>query len=276
MNGQPADNEKFARVVEVLRPWLPDVVIAGGWAHRLHRLHAFAETPGYMPLMTRDVDIAIGRLAAIGGDMREVLRASGFKEEMSGEARPPITYYHLGSPEQPFYVEFLTPLVGSENRRDGTPNITTTTGGVSAQKLRHLEILLRGPWSVDIGPDNGFPLEQPATVTVPNPAAYVAQKLLIFGRRNREDQERDILYIHDTLETFAAHLADVRDAWQKDVVPHLHARRVANIKAVIRSRFSNSNDRIRGAAAIAGAVGRSLHAQSLLEACQVGLEGIFS
>ena len=35
--------------------------------------------------------------------------------------------------------------MGSENRRDGTPNITTATGGVSAQKLRHLEILLRGP-----------------------------------------------------------------------------------------------------------------------------------
>lgn len=114
--------------------------------------------------MTSDVDIAVGRPAAIGGGMREVLRASGFNEEMSGEARPPVTYYHLGSPQEPFDVEFLTPLAGSENRRG----------------------------------------------------------------------------------------------------------------AVIRSRFSNSNDRIRGAAAIAGAVGRGLPAQSLLEACQVGLGYVFA
>jgi hypothetical protein len=276
MNGQSSDNEKFAQVVEALRPWLPDVVVAGGWAHRLHRLHAFAERPGYLPLMTRDVDVALRRLSASGGDMREVLRGSGFQEEMSGEARPPITYYHLGSPEQPFYVEFLTPLVGSENRRDGTPDITATIGGVTAQKLRYLEVLLLGPWSVVIGPDNGFPLEHPATVSVPNAATYVAQKLLILGRRKREDQERDILYIHDTLETFAAHLADVREAWHNDVVPHLHGRRVANVKAAIRSRFSNPNDGIRGAAAIAASVGRSLSAQSLFDACQVGLERIFS
>jgi hypothetical protein len=276
MNGQASDNEKFARVVEALRPWLPDVVIAGGWAHRLHRLHAFAERPGYLPLMTEDVDVVLGRLSAIDGHMRDVLRAAGFREEMAGDARPPVTHYQLGSPEQPFYVEFLTPLVGSENRRDGTPDITTTISGVSAQKLRSLEILLLGPWAVVIGPDNGFPLERPATVAVPNAAAYVAQKLLILGRRKRQDQERDILYIHDTLQTFAAHLAHVREAWHQDVVPHLGGRMVAEINAAIRSRFSSPNDRIRGAAVIAASVGRSLPAQSLLGACQVGLEAIFS
>ena len=190
-----------------------------------------------------------------------------FKEEMAGDARPPVTHYQLGSPEHPFYVEFLTPLVGSENRRDGTPDIATTISGVG-QKLRYLEILLLGPWAVVIGPDNGFPLERPATVAVPNAAAYVAQKLLILGRRKRQDQERDILYIHDTLQTFAAHLAHVREAWHQDVVPHLGGRMVAEINAAIRSRFSNPNDRIRGAAVIAASVGRSLPAQSLLGACQ--------
>jgi hypothetical protein len=271
-----SDNEKFARVVEALRPWLPYVVIAGGWAHRLHRLHALAESPGYLPLMTKDVDVALGRLGAGNANILDMLKAAGFQEEMSGDARPPITYYRLGSPDQPFYVEFLTPLVGSENKRDGTPDITTTISGVSAQKLRHLEVLLLGPWSVAIGPDNGFPLVQQVTVTVPNAAAYIAQKLLILGRRKREDQERDILYIHDTLQTFAAHLVDIREAWHKDVLPHLHGRRNADIQATIRSRFSDLNDRIRGAAAIAASVGRSLPAQSLLEACQVGLPSIFS
>jgi hypothetical protein len=270
-----SDHEKFARVVETLRPWLPDLVVAGGWAHRLHRLHAFAEALDDLPLMTTDVDVALVRVPRAAGNLRDALRASGFREEVAGVAQPPITYYQLGSPEHPFYVEFLTPLLGGENRRNGTADITTTISGVTAQKLRYLEILLLGTWSVHIGPDNGFPLGQPATVTVPNPAAYVAQKLLILDRRHREDQERDILYIHDTLQTFAAHLADVRDAWHHDVVPHLHARRVADIKAAIRGGFSGPTDRIRGAAAIAASVGRSLPARSLLEACQVGLAQIY-
>ena len=35
----PSDVEYFARLVEALDPWLDQVVIIGGWAHRLYRLH---------------------------------------------------------------------------------------------------------------------------------------------------------------------------------------------------------------------------------------------
>jgi len=276
MNEQLSDNEKFAHLVEALRPWLPDLVIAGGWAHRLHRLHGFAESPGHLPLMTKDVDVALEKISASGARLRDALRASGFQEEMAGDARPPVTYYRLGSPGQPFYVEFLTPLVGSENKRDGTPDVTVTIGGVNAQKLRYLEILLLAPWAVVIGSDQGFPLAQPATIAVPNAAGYIAQKLLILGRRKREDQERDILYIHDTLQIFAMHLADIREAWHNDVVPHVRGRSIAGIQATIRSRFSEVNDGIRGAAVIATSAGRSLRPRSLLEACQLGLGRIFS
>jgi hypothetical protein len=34
----PTDVEYFARLVEALDPWLDQVVIIGGWAHRLYRL----------------------------------------------------------------------------------------------------------------------------------------------------------------------------------------------------------------------------------------------
>ena len=37
--------QQFARVLEALRPWLGHVVIAGGWAHRLHRIHPLAQEP---------------------------------------------------------------------------------------------------------------------------------------------------------------------------------------------------------------------------------------
>jgi hypothetical protein len=275
MESQYQDQEKFCQVVDALRPWLHEVVFAGGWAHRLHRLHVLADSPGYLPLMTKDVDVALGTLSVADTDVRDALRASGFQEAMSGDARPPITHYQLGSTGQPFYVEFLTPLRGGESKRDGTPDITEMIGGVTAQKLRHLEILMFAPWSVAIGPDNGFPLERPVSVRVPNAAAYIAQKLLVLGRRKPQSQERDILYIHDTLETFAAHLADVRAIWQDDVLRHLHPRRLPQVRAVIDARFSTVTDRVRGASAIAESVGRQLSPQTLLDACQIGLKAIF-
>lgn len=157
---QESDTEKFSRLVEVLRPWLPTVVIAGGWAHRLHRLHALAEPPVYLPLMTKDVDVAVGPSPSADlTNMRGRLLVAGFEEEMSGDDQPPITYYPIGSAEQPFYVEFLTPLLGSENNRDGTPDTRERGGGISAQKLRHLDLLLLDPWSVALGVANGFSLD---------------------------------------------------------------------------------------------------------------------
>jgi hypothetical protein len=39
------DAASLARLVEALRPWLGHLVIVGGWAHRLHRLHALAGAP---------------------------------------------------------------------------------------------------------------------------------------------------------------------------------------------------------------------------------------
>ena len=42
----------FSRLIEALRPWLNDIVIAGGWAHRLYRHHPLARAVDYPPLMT--------------------------------------------------------------------------------------------------------------------------------------------------------------------------------------------------------------------------------
>jgi len=53
MNANP-EYASLARLVESLRPWLDRVVIIGGWAHRLHRLHPLAQPLQYEPLATLD------------------------------------------------------------------------------------------------------------------------------------------------------------------------------------------------------------------------------
>lgn len=176
--------QNFARLMEALRPWLPHVVIVGGWAHRLHRLHSLAQPLAYPPLMTRDADIAIPVVTPPGApDLGQRLLEHGFELELLGDHKPPVSRYRLGDEEQGFYAEFLTPLVGSQHKRDETPGVAVRVAGVTAQTLRHLEILLIEPWSVVVDSSRGFPLKQAAVVRVPNAVTYVAHKLLIHAKR---------------------------------------------------------------------------------------------
>ncbi|AMY08527.1 hypothetical protein LuPra_01728 [Luteitalea pratensis] len=144
------DNENIAVLFDALAPYLDRVVIVGGWAHRLFRQHALAQALPYRPLMTRDTDVAIpSGITADKGNLRDRLLVRGFIEEFLGDDRPPVTHYQLGD-DAGFYAEFLTPLSGGEFRRDGTKDVTTSVSGVSAQKLRHLDVLLIAPWSVTL------------------------------------------------------------------------------------------------------------------------------
>ena len=177
------DLAAFSRLIEALAPWQEQVVLVGGWAHRLHRLHRLAGTPNYQPLLTRDMDIAFSGRPTLKGDIKSALAEAGFAEEFFGEDHPPVTHYALGDAEGAFYAEFLTPLTGSGIKRNRQADSTISTAGITAQKLRHLEILLIEPWSIAVGPVQGFSLKKPAMVPVANPVAFVAQKLLIQNAR---------------------------------------------------------------------------------------------
>lgn len=88
----------FGELAGALEPWLDQVVIVGGWAHRPHRLHPSARSLSYPPLVTLDADIAVPRLLPVEGqDIRERLISRGFTEEFLGRDRPPVTHYHLGA-----------------------------------------------------------------------------------------------------------------------------------------------------------------------------------
>jgi hypothetical protein len=71
------DSANFARLVEAIRPWLPHIVVVGGWAHRLHRFHPLATIHEYQPLRTRDVDLAFAPRAPLNGDLKQALKNAG-------------------------------------------------------------------------------------------------------------------------------------------------------------------------------------------------------
>lgn len=145
----------FGRLVAGLSPWLGKLVFVGGWAFRLYRLHPGAEVPLYRPVVTLDADVAFAEGEHLEGNIRARLLDTGFVENLMGNHRPPVSQYTLGDDASGFYAEFLTPLTGSGRRRDGEPMATVARAGVTAQRLRHLDLLLEAPWQVSLGADWG-------------------------------------------------------------------------------------------------------------------------
>ena len=267
------DVESIARLIDALSPWQQSLVIVGGWAHRLHRLAPGAQTPSYEPLRTQDADIAFSTDAGPTGDMAGALKRAGFEEEVVGEHRPPVTSYRLGKEHNGFYAEFLTPLIGSGMRRDGTKDATVLIAGVTAQKLRYLELLLMEPITVHLSTLGSTPEQRALSTRIANPVTFIAQKLLIRDKRKPNKQAQDVLYVHDTLELFSGELAALKTLWKDRLRPSMPESIVKSVEALSRSQFALTDDAIRGAARIVPT--RKLSADTVRAACQYGTGEIF-
>lgn len=261
----------FARLVTALRPWLGQLVVVGGWAHRLHRFHRLATPPDHLPLRTRDADLAFSPDEALAGDLRTALTDAGFIEQPFGDDAPPATHYGLGEEDDGFYAEFLTPLFGSEMKR-GKRDATVRTAGITAQKLRYLDLLLLKPWSVRVGPEREVPIAADVELFVANPTSFIVQKLLIHSERPAHKKAQDILYIHDTLELFGGSLSDLRRLWLEDVRPAMPSKTARRAGAVARELFAKVTDTIREAARIPP--DRQLAPENVQRACDYGLSEI--
>lgn len=251
MRDKLRDLASFARAVEALGPYLDKLVFVGGWAHFLYTVHPEAGPISFEPLHTADADVAAPlRLPKVQQGIAECLTKAGFRERLSGDHDPPISEYVLGEETGGFYLEFLAPLVGGEIKRIGRRDATTMVGGVTAQTLRHLDILLTAPWQITLTRRNGFPLAEARTISVPNPAAYVVQKMLVLAKRNPGKQAKDLLYIHDTFAIFADAFGSVRLAWE-GLRQAMAASQVRAFEKAVRAATAEVNDPIRRAARIA-------------------------
>jgi hypothetical protein len=262
-------SDPFRRVLSALEPWLSQVVIVGGWAHQLYRVHPHAQHLDYPPLTTLDTDVAVPAQLRVGEqDIRGRLLAHGFREEFMGDDRPPATHYRLGDEASGFYVEFLTPLIGGERGRKLERKATIEIAGVASQRLRHIDILLHHPWSVAFESD-GFA----ATIQIANPVSFLAQKILIHGKRGRADRAKDILYMHDTLELFGARLPELRALCRNTVAPQLNARALQRLLKAPKALFHTLTDDIRRAAGISAE--RELSPEIIRQACEYGFAQMF-
>jgi len=268
------DLTSFAKLIQAIEPWRKQLVLAGGWAHRLHRFHPLAKALSYQPLATKDTDIVFGNDVPLEGDIRDALTKAAFKEELSGEHTPPVTHYTLGDEGAGFYAEFLTPLRGSGTKRNGQPDATMSKAGITAQKLKHLDLLLTKPWSIEIGADQGVPMPKPTVVLVANPAAFIVQKLLIRKYRTTAKQAQDVLYIHDTIELFGGALPTLNDLWNTSLAPTLGSKTAKRVAEEAEETFSSVTDVIRDAVRIPQ--DRGLAPERLRTFCALALSQILS
>jgi hypothetical protein len=265
------DRAAFAKLVQVLSPWKHQLVFVGGWAYRLYRLHPMAEVPAYQPLATLDADVAFAEREPLEGSIKAQLLAAGFEEQLTGSHQPPVSKYTLGEDEpNGFYAEFLTPMTGSGRRHSGEPLVTVQNAGITAQRLRYLELLLNNPWTVTLDADWGA--ASPIELRIPNPVSFIVQKLLIHDDRSSNKKAQDVLYIHDVIELFAPQLDKLGAIWKNGVRESLHENWVRDLTLTKNHLFGQPNDRIRDAAAIPQ--DRELNSERMRAMCQAALEEI--
>jgi len=269
----------FVRVVTTLRPYLDQLVVVGAWCHRLLRFHARATAPGFPPLMTEDADVATPeRLRPSARSLDALLVDGGFTPRLSGEGPRPISRYVPVDDPTGLYVEFIAPLRGSGYNRKGELDDILAVAGISAQKLRYVELLLFEPWTLRLTGQIGFPVVgEELPILVANPASYLAQKVLsLHRRRSGPKRPKDALYIHDTLMMFGAELGTLRDDAAR-VLQLLPPATRREFQVLRTSLFQNSALLVE-AAMIAKATGRANPPTSerLAIVCTTGLAQVFA
>lgn len=206
------ENE-FLRALLILRPYLDQLVIVGGWAAYIFHQYYSSEQPKIGPLGTMDIDLAARKPIPIvqNKTIDELLIEAGYEREMGfSYTSPPATKYSL-LPEKNFEIEFITNLKGSE-----TKTTLDLQSGLGAQKLRYIDILTENTICVRIADRLTDGREVDVTVQVPHPGRFVFQKILASNdsRRAKLKADKDIYYAYDLV----ANYLDLHDSIVSEIV----------------------------------------------------------
>ncbi|MFC1545209.1 GSU2403 family nucleotidyltransferase fold protein [Gemmatimonadota bacterium] len=203
--------ELLIDTVRPLRPYLPHLVLCGGWTLFVYRHWIEGEGPD--PMRTFDLDmVSPNPLPDETRSLARCLHEAGYRSEAFGlDLIPPgQRFMH----EQYSEIEFITPIVGNV-----TPPTVEVQNGLVAQSIRYAELLLHDPLAIQLVPSD-------LVLRVAAPATYFVQKALSAMKRARqEDRAKDLAYLFEFLHNFpkvsaglesgVRELADVRPEWAK-------------------------------------------------------------
>jgi hypothetical protein len=165
----------------------------------------------------------------------ERLLAAGITETVTGAE---VAKHRYVPKSGDGYLEFIAPRTG------GRRGQALAFGGVRAERLDGVHLLLNAPWTCLLEADSDL------RIHVVNPVAYLAQKLLSIGQRSRlSDRAKDWLYVFDTLSMFSASLDSLAEQAPRLLRP-LFQRERSRLEATIRS-IAPSDEEILEACRIA-------------------------
>lgn len=130
---------------------------------------------------------------------------AGFVEELYGTGPRPIVKYLFKDEASASDIEFLCRGSGlrGERSKSGTMSSHPMQPTLFAQPLRYLELLQYRTWEIDLGRVPESVAFRGVHIRVPNPAAYVIQKVLIRGqRRGAQSTAKDCYYIYEASVIF--------------------------------------------------------------------------
>lgn len=194
MEVSETDLLSFLKTIEVLKLYLKEIVIVGGWVPLLYR--RYGHIPSRHPsVRTMDIDVAVPRHLEERGrpTIDELLSSAGYEVRIYGSDIS-VVKYELVFPVAE--VEFLTPEIG----RPGKAGIAVQSG-LTAQALRYLQILLENTEEIEVN-DTVSGLDFSLVVRVPSPGAFVYQKGLTLSRRHSKIA-KDLYYMFDLLDSSA-------------------------------------------------------------------------
>lgn len=171
MNTQERELVRFLRVLDE-EGCLPHVILVGSWAELLYERCGLLE--GFKPnIKTMDIDLLVRNLRRPVPEARlaAAAREKGYLVE-SDRLTGVTKIYSLEGLE----IEFLIGKVDA-----GLEESLRTNLGVTAQSLRHMEVLARS--MVTVGYEG-------MRVNVPAPEAYAVHKMVVNAERGRK-REKD-------------------------------------------------------------------------------------
>jgi hypothetical protein len=186
----------FLKSLWLIKDYLPQVVIAGGWAPFVY-YHYLIGDKSKNPIRTGDIDLAVeNRLPQTAGKpLGEILTEAGLKPVYKTRSHPPVIHYEGEIEGLDVEIEFLTDLKGSREAE-----VIEVQTGLHAEALRYLTLLLENTIEVNIDDIPRAEAGSSLRARLPSPAAYIFNKGLVFPRRKeRSKRGKDLYYVFDLL-----------------------------------------------------------------------------
>ncbi len=227
----PGDRAGLIHVLRALGDGVTDVMVVGGWAHRLHAHHPLAASGGN-PLTTLDFDLFVPLPSPSSAIRVTSLVEAGFEVRLGGLDAAPVTKYVLppgrGIAGSILELEFLAHRRGAEIDRRGHRQRTTHVGDAVAQLLPHLDVMTHEPWTLHLSDELGYPTGATGlTVRVVAPATYIAHKLMILPeRRTLQKRSQDVRYVYESIVRFSPVLDELGASWRRRVSTAADRRRL--------------------------------------------------